>query len=130
LPVFLGNKRRGHPDSVAFEMIKQRLDPAFSYVIFERDGPHEKNAWIGLYASLSGLNLPVLELLTFEDTSRGKMFLVAMFEAGRADTIMEKIICARLPRDMVSYVYGSSVHNEGLPDGAFHGKTRSIKAQN
>jgi len=90
------------------EMIKKKLDPAFSYVIFEKDGLNEKNAWIGLYASLGGLNLPILDVLTFEDTSRGKMLLVAMFEAGRADTIMEKIIRARLPRDMVSYVYGTS----------------------
>ena len=90
------------------EMIKKKLDPAFSYVIFEKDGLNEKNAWIGLYASLGGLDLPILDVLTFEDTSEGKMLLVAMFEAGRADTIMEKIICARLPRDMVSYVYGTS----------------------
>ncbi len=91
-----------------FEKIKQGLDPAFSYVIFEKDGPLEKNAWIGLYASLGGLNLPILELKPFEDPGRGKMLLVARFEAGRTDTIMEDIIAARLPKDMVFYVYGSS----------------------
>jgi len=93
-------------------MIKNMLNPAFSYVIFEKDGLAEKNAWIGLYAALGGLNLPILDVLTFEDTSRGKMLLVAMFEAGRADTIMEEIIRARLPRDMVSYVYGTSVQDQ------------------
>jgi hypothetical protein len=92
-------------------MIKKKLNPAFSYVIFEKDGLHEKNAWIGLYASLGALKLPILDVMTFEDTSREKMLLVAMFEAGRADTIMEEIICARLPRDMVSYVYGTSVQD-------------------
>ena len=92
-------------------MIKKKLDPAFSYVIFERDGLKEKNAWIGLYSALGGLDLPILDVLNFEDTSRGKMLLVAVFEAGRADTIMEKIIRARLPRDMVSYVYGASGHD-------------------
>jgi hypothetical protein len=89
-------------------MIKKELDPAFSYVIFEKDGLIEKNAWIGLYASLGGLNLPILELQTFQDSDRGKMLLVVKFEAGRADTIMEEIIGVRLPRDMVAYVYGSS----------------------
>ena len=105
---FRSDNRKGHPVSVTLERIKQGLDPAFSYVIFERDGLAEKNAWIELYASLGGLKLPILDVLTFEDTSRRKMLLVAKFEAGRADAIMDKIICARLPRDMVSYVYGSS----------------------
>jgi len=108
LPAFRSDKRKGHLVSVALEKIKQGLDPAFSYVVFERDGLAEKNAWIELYASLGGLNLPILELKTFDDPGRGKMLLVARFEAGRADTIMDKIICARLPRDMVSYVYGNS----------------------
>ncbi len=94
-----------------WETIKKKLNPAFSYVIFEKDGLNEKNAWIGLYASLGALKLPILDVLTFEDTGRGKMLLVAMFEAGRADMIMEEIICARLPRDMVSYVYGASVQD-------------------
>ena len=108
MPAFRSDKRKGHLVSVALEKIKQGLDPAFSYVVFERDGLAEKNAWIDLYASLGGLKLPILDVLTFEDTSRRKMLLVAMFEAGRADTIMDKIICARLLRNMVSYVYGSS----------------------
>jgi len=80
-------------------------------VIFEKDGLHERNAWIGLYASLGKLNLPILELMTFEDPSIGKMWLVATFEPGRADTILEQITCARLPRDMVAYVYGSSLQD-------------------
>jgi hypothetical protein len=109
LPTFRRDKRKRYLGSVTLERIKQGLDPAFSYVIFEKDGLAEKNAWIDLYASLGGLNLPILDVvLTFEDTSRRKMLLVAKFEAGRADTIMDKIICARLPRNMVSYVYGSS----------------------
>ena len=108
MPAFRSDGRKRYLVSVTLEEIKQGLDPAFSYVIFEKDGLAEKNAWIDLYASLGGLNLPILDVMTFEDTSRGKMLLVAVFEAGRADTIMDKIICARLPRDMVSYVYGSS----------------------
>lgn len=102
------NKRRWIPETASLEAVKKKLDPAFSHVIFEKDGLYEINAWIGLYASLGGLNLPILQVQTFEDPDRGKMFLVATFEPGRADTIMEEIINFRLPRDMVSYVYGSS----------------------
>ncbi len=108
MPAFRSNKKRGLPVSATLEKIKQKLDPAFSYVIFEKDGPAEKNTWIELYASLGGLNLPVLELKTFEDLSRKKVLLVARFEAGRTDTIMEEMIGARLPKDIVFYVYGSS----------------------
>jgi hypothetical protein len=89
--------------------VKRKLDPAFSYVIFERDGPCESNAWIGLYAALGGLNLPILQVQSFEDPEAGKMYLVATFEPGRADVIMEEIIQSRLPRDLVSYVYGSAL---------------------
>ncbi len=90
------------------EAVKKNLDPAFSYVIFEKDWLHGQDAWIELYASLGGLNLPILEVHTFEDPQKRKMFLVAKFEPGRADTIMEQIIRSRLPREMVAYVYGSS----------------------
>ena len=127
MPAFRNRKRNKRPESVILELIKKKLNPAFSYVIFEKDGLHEKNAWIGLYASLGGLRLPILEVLTFEDPCREKMLLVAMFEAGRADAIMEEIICARLPRDMVSYVYGSPMQGGVLPDRAFHGKERSVE---
>ncbi len=120
-------KQKGTLESATFEKIKQGLDPAFSYVIFEKDGPLEKNAWIELYASLGGLNLPILELKPFEDPGRGKMLLVARFEAGRTDTIIEEILGARLPKDVVLYVYGSPhVQAEG-PGSAFHGKGRSAK---
>ena len=108
MPAFRSEKRKGLPASATLEKIKQGLDPAFSYVIFEKDGRSEKNTWIELYAALGGLNLPVLELKTFEDQSRGKMLLVARFEAGRTDALMEEMIGARLPKDVVFYVYGSS----------------------
>jgi hypothetical protein len=101
-------KRRWIPESASLETIKKKLDPAFSHVIFEKDGLYEPNAWIALYASLGGLSLPILQVQTFDDPEKRKMFLVATFEAGRADMIMEEIIRCRLPRDMVSYVYGSS----------------------
>ncbi len=108
MPAFRSDKKKGHPESATFEKIKKGLDPAFRYVIFEKDGLLEKNAWIGLYASLGGLDLPILELKTFEDPGRGKMLLVARFEAGRTDTIIEQILSARLPKDIIFYVYGSA----------------------
>ena len=107
MPAFRSDKEKGLPVSATFEKIKQRLDPAFSYVIFEKDGAADKNPWIELYASLGGLNLPVLELKTFEDPGRGKVLLVARLEAGRTYAIMEEMIGARLPKDIVFYVYGS-----------------------
>lgn len=107
MQAFRSDKKKGLPFSATLEKIKQELDPAFSYVIFEKDGAAEKNAWIELYASLGGLNLPVLELKTFEDVSRKKVLLVARLEAGRTDAIMEEMIGARLPKDIIFYVYGS-----------------------
>ncbi len=107
MPAFRNDKKKGLPSSATLEKIKQELDPAFSYVIFEKDGTADKNTWIELYASLGGLNLPVLELKTFEDVSRKKVLLVARLEAGRTDAIMEEMIAARLPNEIVFYVYGS-----------------------
>ena len=107
MPASRSDKRKGLPASATLEKIKQDLDRAFSYVIFEKNGTAEKNPWIELYASLGGLNLPVLELKAYEDASRKKVLLVARFEAGRTDTIMEEMIGARVPGDVTFYVYGS-----------------------
>ena len=107
MPAFRSDKKKGLPLSPILERIRQELDPAFSYVIFEKEGTAEKNTWIELYASLGGLNLPVLELKTYEDVARKKVLLVARLEAERTEAIMEEMIGARLPRDIIFYVYGS-----------------------
>ncbi len=94
--------------SLSFEDIKQQFDPSFSYVVFERAGPADKSRLKVIFKALSSTGLPVLELRAFHDPAGGKMLLVAKFDAGRTDGIMEALIGAGLPEDVVFYGYGSS----------------------
>ncbi len=109
MQVFQRDKKQGKLASATLEEIKRDLDPAFSYILFEKDGPADKEVLKDLFTVLDRLGLPLLELNTFQDRSRGKVLLVARFEAGRMETIMEEIIGAGLPEDIVFYGYGSSL---------------------
>jgi hypothetical protein len=95
--------------SCSFEQIKQDLDPAFSYIIFERPGPAGKAFLSVVFEALDRLNLTIHELKACHDRSAGKMLLVAKFDAGRTDPIMEEIFNAGLPMDVTFYGYGSSL---------------------
>lgn len=108
MPVSRNDMKKADFASSTFEKIKQDFDPAFSYIIFERTGPAGKTLLLEIFETLNRLDTPILDMKTFYDVSRGKMLLVAKFEAGRADGIMEEIIGAGLPKDVIFYGYGSS----------------------
>jgi hypothetical protein len=95
--------------SSTIEQIKHDLDPAFSYIIFERAGPASKVTLREIFDALNHLNMSIHELKTFHDRAGGKMLLVAKFDPGRTDSIMEEIFNAGLPKDVIFYGYGSSL---------------------
>lgn len=100
--------RKRKVTSSTLEEIKQQFDASFSYVVFERAGPADKSRLKVIFNALNSTDLPVLELRTFYDPDRGKMLLVAKFHAERTEGIMEALIGAGLPDDVVIYGYGSS----------------------
>ena len=94
--------------SSTLEKIRQGFDPSFCYIIFERQGPPDKAHLLEVFEALNRLDLAALEMKTFYDRGRGTMLLAVKFEAGRTDAIMEEIVGAGLPMDVVFYGYGSS----------------------
>ncbi|MHC1726901.1 MAG: hypothetical protein AB9866_12995 [Syntrophobacteraceae bacterium] len=100
--------RKGTFVSSTLEKIRQEFDLSYCYVIFERAGPPDKSHLAEVFETLNRLALAILELKTFYDQRRGTVLLVAKFEAGRADSIMEEIVGAGLPMDIAFYGYGSS----------------------
>ena len=101
--------KKGELVSSTFEQIRQDLDPGFSYIIFERPGPADKAVLREVFEALNRLDMAIHELKTFHDGARGKMLLVAKFDAGRSDKIMEEILSAGLPKDVIFYAYGSTL---------------------
>jgi hypothetical protein len=100
----------GKPDSSSLEKIKQELDPAYSYMIFEKEtGSSEETEFRQVIDILMRLNLSVHERGLFLDDSRGRLLLVVKFDPARADKIMQEFINVGLPEDIAFYAYGSRV---------------------
>ena len=100
--------KREEAGSTTFERIKQDLDPAFSYIIFERPAPAGNASPGEVLEVLNRLGRTIHELKTYHDEAGGKMLLVAKFDAGRTDEIIEEIFNEGLPNDVILYGYGSS----------------------
>ena len=94
--------------SSTFEQIRQDMDPAFSYIVFERPGPAGSGSFREVFEALNRLEMPIIELKSYHDQTGERMLLVAKFDAGRTDKIMEEIFNAGLPKDVTFYGYGSS----------------------
>jgi hypothetical protein len=109
LPVSRSEMKEEEFISSTFEQIKQDLDPAFNYIVFERVGPVSKTTLREVFEALNRLDMSIHELKAFYDRAGRKMLLVAKFDAGRTDRIMEEIFNAGLPKDVIFYGYGSSL---------------------
>lgn len=94
--------------SSSFEKIKQELDPAFSYMIFEKiAGSSEETEFRAVFSALHSLNLGSHEYKVFRDEARGRLLLVVRFKPGRTDKIMQEFLNIGLPEDITFYAYGS-----------------------
>jgi hypothetical protein len=95
--------------TASLESIKQRLDPAYCYIVFEKAAdPVEESPFGEVLAMLDRLGRVVRDLKLFQDDRKGSVLLVAKFDPGRTDRIVEEILDAGLPGDVVTYAYGSS----------------------
>jgi len=96
------------PVSSSFERIRKGLDPAYSYVIFEKAaGSCEDPELREVVRALERLNASIHRTEIFRDDAGKKLLLVVKFDPGRADEIMLEFVSIGLPDDVTFYAYGS-----------------------
>ena len=99
------------PVSSCSEAVKRKLDPAFSYMIFEKAGGESEFQQV--VDILLKLDLIIHEMKFFLDEAKGKLLLVVKFDPGPTDKIMQEFLSVGLPEDLTFYAYGSHFADQG-----------------
>jgi len=103
-------KPRRKLNSPVLEKIKQTLDPAYSYVIFERSsGSTDEDEFQGVFDIISRLKLGNFEWKIHYDKTKGVAILVVKIDPGRTDKILEEFINMGIPKDFTFYSFGSRI---------------------
>lgn len=103
-------KTRSKQNSPIFEKIKQTLDPAYSYVIFEKaDKSTEEDKFRDIFDAISHLKLDVLDWKIHYDKVEKIALLVVKVNPSRTDKILEEFVNAGMPKDIIFYSFGSRI---------------------
>jgi hypothetical protein len=88
-----------------FAEIKRNLDPAFSYVVFEREaGADEDHGCSEIIGLFSRLKKRVIKSELYLDQGARRFMLVVTIEPKDAETIMEDLFETGLPREVLYYL--------------------------
>jgi len=100
------------PHSISLEKVKRGLDPACSYMIFERSTQASaQDAFRVVVEALSRMDFGFYERQVLRDEAGGRLLLLVKFGPGRIDDTMQEFLNIGLPKDITFYAYGS--HNAG-----------------
>jgi hypothetical protein len=103
-------KSKRKPNSLVFEKIKRSLDPAFSYLIFEKTfSPGDNDVFQDIIDGIMNLNLRILDSKIHHDKNLELSLLVVRIDPNRADNIMQDVLNIGIPNDMTFYSYGSRI---------------------
>lgn len=103
------------PDSPVFEKIKQTLDPAYNYMIFEKaTNSNDEDEFTEIFDAISHLKLRNFEWKIHHDKVKGVALLVIKVDPDRPDKILEKLLTIGIPKDIIFYSYGSLVKFEDV----------------
>ena len=101
-------KPRRESNASVFNEIKRTLDPAYSYVIFEKAvGSIDEDEFHEVFDAISCLKLGIFGWKIHQDKTQGKALLVVKVDPGRTDTILEELFKAGMPKDITFYSFGS-----------------------
>jgi hypothetical protein len=96
------------PVSCNFEKIKRQLDPAYSYMIFEKAGESgEKAEFQRIFDILMRLDLSIRESKCFRDEAKGILLLMVRFDPGQTNRIVQEFLNIGLPEGITFYAYRS-----------------------
>lgn len=103
-------KKTPRHHSPIFEKIKRSLDPAYSYLIFEKDFlSGDNDVFQDIINGIMHLNLEIFDSKVHHDKKLGLSLLVVRIDPGRADTIMQDVLNIPIPDDMTFFSYGSLI---------------------
>lgn len=106
--MFLMMTAGAKPDSFTFEKIKRGLDPAYSYMVFERHTEaNVESAFQEVFEALMNMDFGFYERQVLRDKARGRLLLIIKFAPGRTDNIMQAFLNVGLPEDITFCAYGS-----------------------
>ena len=95
-------------DSPVLEKIKQTLDPAYNYVIFEKaTNSNDENEFREIFEAISHLKLRNFDWKIHHDKVKGLALLVMKVDPDRPDKVLEKFLNIGIPKDITFYSYGS-----------------------
>ena len=98
------------PNSLIFGKIKRTLDPAYSYVIFEKaTGSTDEDKFQEIFDAISRLKLGILDWKIHHDKIERIALLVMKVNPGRTDKILEEFVNAGMPKDIIFYSFGSRI---------------------
>ena len=96
--------------SAVFEKIKRSLDPAYSYLIFEKTFLFADNdVFQDIIDGIRQLDLEIFDSKIHHDKTLGLSLLVVKIDPNRADHIMQDVLKIRIPDDMNFFSYGSLI---------------------
>ena len=97
-------------NSPVLEKIKRTLDPAYSYVIFEKSsGSTDEDEFQEVFGVISRLKLGIFEWKIHYDKTKGVAILVVKIDPGRTDKILEEFMNIGIPKDITFYSFGSRI---------------------
>ena len=95
-------------EALSFENLKRGLDPAYSYMVFERHTEAEaESAFQEVFEALTHMDFGFYEQQVLRDQTRRCLLLIIKFGPGRSDKIMQAFLDLGLPEDITFYAYGS-----------------------
>lgn len=96
------------PVSASFEEIKQELDRACSYMIFEtRAGITEESEFSAVLEALPRLQVRIRGWKVYRDRAAERVLLVVKIDPERTDRVMQELLSLGLPEPITCYAYGS-----------------------
>ena len=103
-------KSKRKRDSRVFEKIKRSLDPAFSYLIFEKTlSSEDSDVFQDIIDGISRLNLRIFDSKIHHDKRLELSLLVIRIDPNRADNIMQDVLNIGIPNAITFYSYGSRI---------------------
>ena len=104
-------KLRPERNSPVFETIKRTLDPAYSYVIFEKsNGSADEADFQEVFDVISRLKLAIFEWKIHPDKIKNVAILVVKIDPGRTDKILEEFINKGISKDFTFYSFGNRIN--------------------
>jgi hypothetical protein len=98
------------PKCTIFGKIKQTLDPAYSYLIFQKAaGKPDEDEFYAIFDAIARLELAILEWKIYHDESESVALLVVKVNPERTDKILAEFVNEGMPKDIFFYSLGSRV---------------------